>query len=130
MSLATTAPGLMRPTQVGMLGSNPKDSAIQYLNNMNQKQANLANAVGGKKHKNKHYGGAVVVPQVIVPYPVSNGPGQDPNSQVVNNSITGTQGAANRNYDSLAMNGGRSRRRKRTNKNRRTKRRKTHRKRK
>ena len=100
-TVGNSVPGMVLPTQKGMLSSNPKDSAIQYLNNMNQKQASLVNAVGGSK---KRKGGAISVPQYQMLYPVQNGPGQDPNSQIMTNSATGIQAAANRSYDSLATN--------------------------
>jgi hypothetical protein len=71
---------------------------------MNQKQTSLGNAVGGKKRK----GGAVAVPQFQMPYPVQNGPGQDPNSQAMTNSSTLMQRHVNAGDDPLAanMNGG------------------------
>ena len=133
--MSNNIPGLVKPTQVGMIGSNPKDSAAMSLNNMNQKQTSLSNAVGGKKMRKK-YGGsttntssnsttsAIPVPQYNMPYQPQNGPGQDPNSQIVQNSINGTQGSANAVYDSQAtkLTGGkRTRKSKKHNKSRKSK---------
>jgi len=132
-STTNNVPGMNPPTQVGMIGSNPKDSAIQYVNNMNQKQTALLGVAGGGYMKRKQTkqmrnrmrqsrmrqsrmrqsrvrrGGAIPVYQYNVPYPVQNGPGQDPNSQIVANATSGTQNAANAVYDSQAtnMSGGR-----------------------
>lgn len=112
-------PGLTRPTQIGMLSGNPKDSAAQSLTNMNQKQAALSKAsgaVGGGK--NKKGGVNPPTPATAAPIPITtykmgysvqNGPEQSPNAQIAQTSITGTQGAANRVNDSQAsnMSGGR-----------------------
>jgi hypothetical protein len=126
-STTNNVPGMNPPTQVGMIGSNPKDSAIQYVNNMNQKQNAINGLAGGymKRKQTKQMrsrmrrsrmrrsgvrrGGAIPVYQYNVPYPVQNGPGQDPNSQIVANTTSGTQNAANAVYDSQAtnMSGGR-----------------------
>uniref|UniRef100_A0A6C0EP77 Uncharacterized protein n=1 Tax=viral metagenome TaxID=1070528 RepID=A0A6C0EP77_9ZZZZ len=104
-------PGMMLPTQKGMIGSNPKDSAVQSMNNMNQKQASLGSAVGGmrKRRKNKmNRGGSastpsnIAVPQYQMQYQVQNGPGQDPNSQIQQNAQISTQGAANSAMDNYA----------------------------
>jgi hypothetical protein len=100
MSANNSPPGLINPTQVGMIGANPQQSAHQTLVNMNQKQTSLGNAVGGKKRK----GGAVPVPQFQMPYPVQNGPGQDPNSQAMTNSSTLMQRHLNAGDDALAAN--------------------------
>jgi len=106
-----TLPGMPVPTQKGMLAGNPRDSAIQSTNNTNQKQANLSNAVGGSK-KFKKMGGANNVPQFQMQYTSTNGPGQDPNSQIKQNSQTSTSAAANSVYDQQAMVKGGSKRRK------------------
>lgn len=105
----TNVPGMMLPTQKGMVGANPKDSSIQTMNNMNQKQASLSNAVGGKKKSKKRTmrrGGAanstIPVPQYQMQYQVQNGPGQDPNSQIQQNAQISTQGAANSAMDKYA----------------------------
>ena len=106
MSNNNTVPGLIRPTQMGMLKGNQNDSAIQYLTNMNLKQNALAQAVGGRKKGKK--GGSIAVHQYRMLYPVQNGPGQDPNSQILKGSMNGTQSAALRTYDDYAkiMTGG------------------------
>ncbi|NCX28462.1 MAG: hypothetical protein EBX20_07330, partial [Rhodobacterales bacterium] len=52
LSLSELAvPGLNFPTQKGMISGNPRDSAIAAQTNINVKQANLGNAVGGKNKK-------------------------------------------------------------------------------
>ncbi len=102
-SNSSIPPGLMLPKVTGMVGSSPQNSAYQSLNNMNQKQAALANAVGGKR-KLKKRGGAVTVPVLNIPYTVPNAGGQDPNSQIVANSSNSMQGAAYRVGDPLATN--------------------------
>ena len=61
-----TAPGLTQPTMIGMQAGNPKDSAIASQNQMNQKQASLSAAVGGRR-KNKK-GGDIAVPQFQMQY--------------------------------------------------------------
>jgi hypothetical protein len=130
MTSPASPPGLMKPTQIGMIGSNPQQSAILTQTNMNQKQASLGNAVGGRKKK----GGAVPVPQFNMPYPVQNGPDQSPNTQIVANSQNSMQSSANRVNDNLATSmkggfvkwgcysGGIKRRTRRTRKTRRTRR--------
>jgi len=104
-------PGMMIPTQKGMIGANPKDSAVQSMNNMNQKQASLGSAVGGKRRKIRksrlNKGGAasatnITVPQYQMQYQVQNGPGQDPNSQIQQNAQISTQGTANSAMDNYA----------------------------
>jgi hypothetical protein len=78
---ATSVPGMILPTQKGYLSGagNPRDSAIQQMNNTNAKQANLSAAVGGGYNKRKKYGGAVIIPQVPVMYQPQGGNGTDPN---------------------------------------------------
>ena len=113
-------PGMIYPTQKGMLAGNPRDSAIAQMNNTNTKQAALVNAVGGKKrkcksiYKRKHSikrrgGSTIAVPQYTMLYTTQSGPGTDPNSQIKINSQISTQGAANAIYDQQAtkMGGGR-----------------------
>lgn len=127
-----SVPGMVYPTQKGMLAGNPRDSAIQQTANMNQKQANLNNAVGGsgrrrlrrrsrrktKKTKKRvrrirktrkrlcrcrrRRGGTIAVPQYQMQYTSQGGPGTDPNSQIQQNAQVGTQMAANSKYDNLA----------------------------
>ena len=104
--------GMIQPTQKSMIGSNPKDSAIQSINNMNQKQASLGSAVGGMKKRRNVKGGnsstnnssstAIPIPQYQMQYQVQNGPGQDPNSQIQQNAQISTQGAANAAMDKYA----------------------------
>ena len=111
----TAPPGLMYPTQKGMLAGNPRDSAITSQNQVNAKQTNLSNAVGGKgrrmrmtrgKKTSRRRGGAdnskVIVPQFQMQYQSTGGPGQDPNSVIQQNSQTSTQGNANATYDQYA----------------------------
>ena len=90
-------PGMVYPTQMGMLAGNPRDSAIQQMNNTNLTQSNLNAAVGGKKR-----GGAVVIPQFQMQYTPQGGQGQTPNSIIQQNLQSGTQGVANSQYDNLA----------------------------
>jgi hypothetical protein len=109
---------LQLPTQKGMPAGNPRDSAITTQNQTNTKQANLSNAVGGKRimHKkrksNKKWGGAdpnantVVVPQFQMQYQSTGGPGQDPNSVIQQNSQTSTQSTSDAVYDKYATQGG------------------------
>ena len=73
-----TAPGLTQPTMIGMQAGNPKDSAIASQNQMNQKQASLSAAVGGRR-KNKK-GGDIAVPQFQMQYDSPGAGGQDPNN--------------------------------------------------
>jgi hypothetical protein len=99
-------PGMIYPTQQAMLSGNPRDSAIQQMNNTNMKQANLNASVGGKKR-----GGAaaIVVPQFQMQYTPQGGPGQTPNAIVQQNLKTGTQGSEYARYDNLATKKGGSR---------------------
>jgi hypothetical protein len=100
MSTTTTAPGLSQPTMIGMQSGNPKDSAIASQNQMNQKQASLTAAVGGRK---KRKGGAIAVPQFQMQYTPQGGQGQDPNALIQQNSQTSTQSAENASMDSGAL---------------------------
>lgn len=108
---ASTVPGLNYPTQKGMISGNPRDSAIAAQSNINVKQANLGNAVGGTNKKNKkgkkRVGGttssnSIVVPQFTMSYQPTGGPGQTPNSVIQQNAQTSTQSAANAVYDNYA----------------------------
>ena len=103
----TTVPGMLYPTQKGMLSGNPRDSAMQQMTNTNIKQASLANAVGGKR-RTKKGGDGIAIPQYQMQYTPQGGPGTAPNSQIQQNLQTSTQGAANSVYDSNAtkMGGG------------------------
>lgn len=114
----TTIPGMIYPTQKGMLSGNPRDSAIAQMNQMNAKQATLSASVGGKKKKyrpitkkqrktkkrySRRYGGSTIaIPQYQMLYSPQGGPGTDPNTQIQLNSRVSTQGAANAVYDNYA----------------------------
>lgn len=103
MSNNNTIPGMLYPTQRGMLAGNPRDSAILQGNINTQKLAAL-NAIGGKKRFRR--GGAannnIVVPQFNMLYPPQEGINQDPNSIIRQNAVISTQGAANSVYDKYA----------------------------
>jgi hypothetical protein len=96
-------PGMLYPTQRGMLAGNPRDSAILQGNIDTQKLVAL-NAIGGKKHFRR--GGAannnIVIPQFTMQYIPQGGIGQDPNSIIRQNAAVSTQGAANSVYDKYA----------------------------
>jgi hypothetical protein len=105
----TTTPGMIYPTQKGMLSGNPRDSAIAQMEQMNSKQASLSASVGGKKKHRKHrrtkkrYGGSTIaVPQYQMLYSSQGGPGTDPNAQIQTNLQVSTQGSANAVYDNYA----------------------------
>lgn len=101
----TTTPGMNYPTQKGLLAGNPRDSAIQQMQNTNKSQASLASAVGGKKFKNTKGGTtseSIIVPQFTPTYTSTGGPGTDPNSLIQQNSQTSTQQQANAVYDKHA----------------------------
>jgi hypothetical protein len=122
-------PGLTYPTVKGLLAGNPKDSSIQSLNQMNQKQNSLNNSVGGthnkrksrrnktrknktnkrrksiqrKRHKGRsRKGSGIPVPQFQMQYTPTGGPGQDPNALIVKNSQITGQGVTNAQYDKNA----------------------------
>jgi hypothetical protein len=100
-STTTTVPGMIYPTQKGMISGNPRDSAMQQMTNTNIKQASLSNAVGGKR-RSKKGGDGIAIPQYQMQYTPQGGPGTAPNSQIQQNLQTSTQGAANSVYDSNA----------------------------
>ena len=101
MSTTTnTAPGLTHPTMIGMQAGNPKDSAIASQTQMNQKQASLSAAVGGRRNKK---GGDIAVPQFQMQYTPQGGIGQDPNALIQQNSQTSTQSAENASMDLNAL---------------------------
>ena len=106
MSLSTNkpVPGLMQPTQKAMLSGNPRDSAIASQNASNQKLNNLNQISKGGRRRSR--GGAIAVPQYQMNYTPQNGPGQDPNSVIKQNSQISTQGTENAKYDSLATQSG------------------------
>lgn len=99
-TITNTAPGLTHPTMIGMQAGNPKDSAIANQNLMNQKQAALSAAVGGKRKKK---GGDIAVPQFQMQYTPQGGTGQDPNALIQQNSQTSTQSVENASMDSNAL---------------------------
>ena len=99
-TIQTTAPGLTQPTMIGMQAGNPKDSAIATQNQMNQKQASLSAAVGGRR---KRRGGAIAVPQFQMQYTPQGGQGQDPNALIQQNSQSSTQAVENASMDSGAL---------------------------
>jgi hypothetical protein len=105
MSNNNIHPGMMFPTVKGPLAGNPRDSAMQSMNNNAhiQAQANAALS-GGRRRKRKSYGGGntISVPQFSVPYNEVSGPGTGVNSQVQGNAQTSTQMAANSALDAGA----------------------------
>jgi hypothetical protein len=109
----STPPGLMHP-QVSSYTSgagNPRDSAMMANQNMNAKQANLNNAVGGRRRKYRGgQSGSVVVPQMQMQYTAQNG-NSNPNSQIKGLSSTSMQTTANSVYDNQASQKGGSRKR-------------------
>ena len=118
MSVNNSVPGMMYPTQKGMLAGNPRDSAIQNMYS-SQENAALASKLlsGGKgirvSRKRRYGGGQIVVPQYQMLYEPQGGPGTNPNNQIQGNSQTSTQMAANSALDSGATKmGGRRRSRK------------------
>lgn len=110
-------PGMMLPTQKGLVSGNPRDSAIQSMQS-NQQSAALASKLlsGGKiiKYKKRVRGGALNVPQYQMAYEPQGGPGTNPNDQIANNSRTSTQSAANAALDSGATKMGGFKRNKRS----------------
>jgi hypothetical protein len=117
MSNNEPIPGMMLPTQRGMPAGNPRDSAMQSMQNNAQLQAQANAALSGGRHrKRKSYGGGDVipVPQYQMLYESQGGPGTNPNNQIQASSQTSTQMAANSALDSGATKmGGRRRRRSR-----------------
>jgi hypothetical protein len=114
MSTTTnTAPGLTQPTMIGMQAGNPKDSAIASQNQMNQKQASLSAAVGGRRNKK---GGDIAVPQFQMQYTPQGGTGQDPNALIQQNSQTSTQSVENASMDLNALKKGGKKSRKKSRK--------------
>lgn len=102
MSNNNNIPGMLYPTQRGMLAGNPRDSAI-LQGDINTQKLVALNAIGGKK--NFRRGGAansIVIPQFSMLYPPQGGMGQDPNSIIRQNAAISTQGAANSVYDKYA----------------------------
>jgi len=109
-----SVPGLLLPTQKAMPAGSPQASAIETMNQSNQKLLNLQK-IGGRgrgRRLRKKYGGAttssaIPIPQYNMLYTSPGGPGQDPNSIIKQNATVGTQGAANAVFDKYAtQNGG------------------------
>jgi hypothetical protein len=108
-TINNSIPGMLLPTQQGMLAGNPRDSAIAQGNAANQKLLSLQ-TIGGTGRRNrrlrKRGGGAstsvIPVPQFNMQYKPQGGPGQDPNSIIQQNAAVGTQSAANAVYDKYA----------------------------
>jgi hypothetical protein len=101
-------PGLLMPTQKGMLAGTPRDSAIAEGNATNQKLLSLQSIGGrgrGRRRNTRKYGGAanaIQVPQFAMQYNPQGGPGQTPNNIIQQNASIGTQSAANSVYDKYA----------------------------
>ena len=109
-------PGMMLPTQKGLISGNPRDSAIQSMQS-SQQSAALASKLlsGGKmKHRKRVRGGAINVPQYQMPYEPQGGTGTNPNDQIAINSRTSTQSAANAALDNGATKMGGYKRHKRS----------------
>ena len=109
---ATTAsvPGMLLPTQKGMLAGTPGASAQAQGNLATQKLLALTKIGGRIKHRrHRKHGGAstnasntIPVSQYSMLYTPQGGPGQDPNSIIQQNAAIGTQGAANAVFDKYA----------------------------
>jgi hypothetical protein len=105
MSNNDSVPGMMFPTIKAPIAGNPRDSAMQTMNNNAQLQAQANTALAGGRHrKRKAYvgGNTIPVPQFNVLYNEVSGPGTGVNSQVQGNAQTSTQMAANSALDSGA----------------------------
>jgi hypothetical protein len=103
-----TFPGLILPTQRGMLAGNPRDSAIAEGYAANLKLQALQSIGGSRKYKLKRgvkRGGAdqIPIPQFNMQYTPQGGDSQVPNSIIKQSAIIGTQNAANSVYDKFAM---------------------------
>jgi hypothetical protein len=113
MSNNNSLPGMILPTQKGMLAGTPRDSAMQSMNNNSQLQAQANTALAGGRHrKRKAYGGGDTypVPQYQMLYEPQGGNGTNPNNQIQGNAQTSTQMAANSALDSGATKMGGSKR--------------------
>jgi hypothetical protein len=99
----TTIPGLLLPTQQGMVAGNPRDSAIAEGMASEQKLQALQKIGGGKMKKKWGGAGNIIVPQFTMQYTPQGGQGQTPNSIITQSAIVGTQGAANAVYDNFAL---------------------------
>lgn len=119
MSNNNTVDGMMLPTQKGMLAGNPRDSAMQSLNNNARIQAQAsASLSGGRLRRRKSYrgGDTIQVPQYQMLYEAQGGPGTNPNNQIQSNAQNSTQMAANSALDSGATQVGGTKRRRRSRK--------------
>jgi len=111
MSNNSTVPGLQFPTQRGMLAGNPRDSAMQSMNNNAQLQAQANTALsGGRLRKTRYGGGQIVVPQYQMLYEPQGGPGTTPNNIIAGSAQTSTQATANAALDAGATTMGGSKR--------------------
>jgi hypothetical protein len=101
----TAIPGMLLPTQQGLLAGNPRDSAIAAGNASNLKLQALQSIGGRGRRLRKRRGGAadlIPVSQFNMQYTPQGGPGQTPNSIIQQNAVIGTQSAANAVYDKYA----------------------------
>jgi hypothetical protein len=116
-----SVPGMVYPTQKGMLAGNPRDSAMQSMNSSNQNAALASKLLSGgklRKFKKKFRGGdSIPVPQFHMQYESQGGPGTNPNNQIQLSSQTSTQMAANSAMDNGATKMGGAKRRKGGNPN-------------
>ena len=112
-------PGLQQPqiSSYTLGAGNPRDSAMMAGQNMNSKQANLINSVGGRRRRRTLKGGqstinpsTVIVPQMKLQYTPQNAD-SNPNTQIAGLSSSGMQSAANKVYDNQATKMGGSRKR-------------------
>jgi hypothetical protein len=106
--MSNTIPGLILPTQRGMLAGNPRDSAIAEGNAANLKLQALQSIGGSRKYKLKRGGAtatqnSIPIPQFNMQYTPQGGDNQIPNSIIKQSAIIGTQNAANSVYDKFAM---------------------------
>lgn len=115
-------PGVIQPTQIGLIAGTPQASANQQMMNANSTHARLANAVGGKKCLRSR-GGAADIPigQYPMLYKPQSPPDSTPNAQIVQNAQIGSQARANAANDNKALTptpnkGGYRRSNKKTNK--------------
>jgi hypothetical protein len=100
---SNNVPGLLLPTQKGMLAGNPRDSAIAESNAATLKLQSLRSIGGGRFLKKTRGGAAAIpVPQFNMQYTPQGGPGQVPNSIIQQNASIGTQSAANAVFDKYA----------------------------
>jgi hypothetical protein len=99
----TKIPGLLLPTQQGMLAGNPRDSAIAEGMAAEQKLQELQKIGGGKMKKKWGGSDKIIVPQFSMQYTPQGGPGQTPNNIIAQSAITATQGTANAVNDHFAL---------------------------